>query len=152
MTQKITAKKIKSISRLVRDALERPETEFDPMEHPYAVTATYFSGEIPEEHWLTENHDRRAYSTAAQNGWWEVSIYDVTEPHVPLARAAFTESKGVVIAERLAVDRPYRGMRFGRQIIDLGGRLWGGPVDGADAFWEKDEVFWNSPWINEAAA
>lgn len=151
MTQKITAKKIRSISRLVRDALGRPETEFDPMEHPYAVTATYFSGEIPEEHWLTENHDRRAYSTAARNGWFEVQIIDATGPDIPVARAAFTESKGAVIAERLAVDRPYRGMGFGQQMLDLGGRLWGGPVEGADAFRDQDEVFWNSPKLDDAA-
>lgn len=151
MSEKLTAKKMKSISRLVRDALERPETEFNPMEHPFTVIANYYSGDIPFEHWMTENNDRRAYSSAAHNGWWDVKIYDVERPHMPIARAAFSESCGVVLAERLSVDNPYRGMGFAKQMIDLGGRLWGGPVDGADTIRDQDEVFWSSPSLKEAA-
>lgn len=150
MTQKVTAKKLKSISRIIRNALERPETEFNPIEHPFVVTTAYCPGDIPVEHWMTENHDRRAYSTAARNGWWEVNVFDVQEPDAPIARAAFTERQGVVLAERLAVDQPYRGIGFGKQMVELGGRLWGGPVDGADAFTDADEVFWNSPLLDEA--
>jgi GNAT superfamily N-acetyltransferase len=152
MTQKITAKKIKSISKLIRDALERPQTEFDPIEHPYVVTATYFPGDIPVDHWLTDDNDRRCYTRAAMDGWWDVSIVDADDPHAPIARAAFTEWKGKVIAERLVVDRPYRGIGFGRQIIDLGGRLWGAPVEGADTFRDQDEVCWNSPSVDDEAA
>ena len=152
MAQKITAKKMKSISRFIRETLEQPRTEFDPMEHPFVVTATYFPGDIPVDHWLTENKDRRCYTEAAMDGWWEVSIIDADDPHAPIARATFTERGGVVIAERLVVDRPYRGIGFGRQIIDLGGRLWGAPVGGADAFREEDEIGWNSPWVDEGAA
>ena len=151
MTNRITAKKIQDITRSIR---EEPTASygFNPMEYPFTVTATYYPGDIPEAHPMTEMHDRRAYSDAARDGWFEVHILDARLRCVPVARAAFTESKGVVIAERLAVDRPYRGFGFGRQMLDLGGRLWGGPVDGADAFQDEDEVFWNSPWIDEAAA
>ena len=152
MTRRITAKKVKSVSKLVRDALERPDTEFDPMEHPYVPTAAYFPGDIPVDHWLTEQNDRRCYTRAAGDGWWQVDIYDAEDPHMPIARAVFTESNGKVIAERLVVDSPYRGIGFGRQIIDLGGRLWGAPVDGAGAFRDEDEEFWNSPMVDEEAA
>lgn len=148
MTQKISAYKIKQVSKTIRDAHYGSDTEFNPMEHPFALSATYFPGDIPTAHWLTDHHDRRAYSRAAIDGWWEISIYDVDEAHMPIARSAFSERKGRVIAERLAVDRQYRGNQLGKQMIDLGGRLWGGTVEGSDEFIDEFEACWNSPSVD----
>ncbi|WP_306142624.1 hypothetical protein [Roseibium sp. MMSF_3412] len=151
MSQKITAKKIKNIRRQINEALKPSNTVFDPMEHPYIVTSSYFPGDMPVDHWLTPNHDVRSYSDAARNGWWEIVILDADNPHIPAAMAAFSEYCGQVIAERLSVGRPYRGIGLGELMIQLGSRLWGEPVDGADKFTDQNEVFWNSPLADELA-
>jgi GNAT superfamily N-acetyltransferase len=151
MAQKITAKKMKSISRFIRETLEQPRTEFDPMEHPFVVSAAYFPGDIPIDHELTENHDVRCYSEAARNGWWEINVLNVDDPYLPAARAAFSEKEGKVVVERLSVEPEYRGFGFGKQMIELGSRLWGGPVDGVETFDTQNEFFWNSPLADEMA-
>lgn len=144
MSQKLTAKKIKNVRRIINEAFKPSNSVFDPMEHPYIVTTSYLPGDIPIDHWLTESHDVRSYSDAARNGWWEIVILDTDNPHIPAAMAVFSEHCGQVVAERLSVERAYRGIGLGETMLQLGSRLWGEPVDGADNFTDQNEVFWNS--------
>lgn len=143
MSASLSAKHIKAVSQTIRDRFDRPG--FEPFGYPFMPIVKFIPPGVPYEHPIRELYDGRGYAEEAPNGYWDVEIWHLVEDHVPVAMAAFVLlGDGKTVAERLSVDADYRGLGLGRRLIDLGQRLWGGPVVRAEEFTDDQESFWCS--------
>lgn len=156
MTNRITAR---TLSEIVKPNLQRsdPEPGLIQVNQPFVVEAIFIPPGIPLSHPIREFHDDRAYSDNAPGGFWDLNIWDIDEDTFPAGRAAFVKTRGIVICDRLSVERAYRGLGLGHRLIGMGQRLWGGLVRGASKFNDEHEEFWcsepSSPttWLQPAS-
>ena len=143
MAQKLTAKNLRSLGEAHRhESFEAPG--FNPLSYPFVANVVFVPAEVPHQHDLREFYDDRAMEKAAAHGWWDVTIWDVDNAHMPVAMAAFSMFEGKVYAARLSVEREYRGLGLGYRLIDFGQRLWGAGLENADQFTNDHEDFWTS--------
>lgn len=117
---------------------------FSGPEFPFFIEASFIPNGIPESHAIREMHDNRAYTDDAPNGYWDVNIWCAHDDHMPIGRAAFVSTTRGVVCDRLAVEREYHGRGLGRQLLNLGQRLWGAVVVDAEAFTDVSEAYWCS--------
>jgi len=117
---------------------------FSGPEFPFFIQASFIPPGIPETHVIREMHDSRAYTDDALNGYWDINIWHAHDDHIPIGRAAFVSTAHGVLCDRLAVEHEYHGRGLGRQLLDMGKRLWGSAVQDTESFTDLAEDFWCS--------